>query len=204
MYSINVYLMYDIYIEFGFLKCSNIVVLFVFHFIPYLADKTVFLCLIGSIYVRTSLLERGNIDSPKTQRHDYLLSWLCTDTLIKRGKVKLVLWAYNNLNQKVHLFISVYLMFDIYLLFFPFSTLFSICPFVGPLIWINKILSYLILISIWFWNCSDMLVFLCVFHFIPYLTDKTVFWLIISLFDGLYIQKCTTQIYCLNKQYQTS
>jgi len=34
MYSINVFLMYDIYIEFGFLKCSNIVVLFVFHFIP--------------------------------------------------------------------------------------------------------------------------------------------------------------------------
>ena len=46
--------MYDIYIEFGFLKCSNIIVLFVFHFIPYLTEKTLFwlviFCFIDSIY----------------------------------------------------------------------------------------------------------------------------------------------------------
>jgi hypothetical protein len=36
------------------------------------------------------IVERGKIDIPKTQIHDYSLSWLGTDTSIKSGGVKLV------------------------------------------------------------------------------------------------------------------
>ena len=37
--------------------------------------------------------KKGEIDTPKTQMHDRLLSWLGTDTSIKSGGVKLVLKA---------------------------------------------------------------------------------------------------------------
>ena len=36
---------------------------------------------------------KGEIDTPKTQMHDRLLSWLGTDTSIKSDGVKLVLKA---------------------------------------------------------------------------------------------------------------
>ena len=41
------------------------------------------------------IVERGKIDIPKTQIHDYSLSWLGTDTSIKSGGVKLVLMGTN-------------------------------------------------------------------------------------------------------------
>ena len=37
------------------------------------------------------IVERGKIDTPNTQIHDPSLSWLGTGTLIKSGRVKLVL-----------------------------------------------------------------------------------------------------------------
>ena len=36
------------------------------------------------------IVERGNIDTPKTQIHDCSLSWLGTGTLIQSDGVKLV------------------------------------------------------------------------------------------------------------------
>jgi hypothetical protein len=39
------------------------------------------------------IAERGNIDTPNTQIHDRLLSWLGTGTSVKCGWVQLVLWA---------------------------------------------------------------------------------------------------------------
>ena len=39
------------------------------------------------------IAERGNIDTPNTQIHDRLLSWLGTGTSVKSGWVQLVLWA---------------------------------------------------------------------------------------------------------------
>jgi hypothetical protein len=38
-------------------------------------------------------VERGKLDTSDTQLHDLSLFWLSTDTSIKRGGVKLVIWA---------------------------------------------------------------------------------------------------------------
>ena len=43
------------------------------------------------------IVERGKIDTPSTQIHDPSLSWLGTGTLIKSGRVKLVLQAQTSL-----------------------------------------------------------------------------------------------------------
>ena len=37
-----------------------------------------------------------NIYNPNNKIHDYSLSWLGTDTLIKRDGVKLVLWVHTS------------------------------------------------------------------------------------------------------------
>jgi hypothetical protein len=37
------------------------------------------------------IVERCNIDTPKTQVHDHSLSWLCTGTSIKSVRVNIVL-----------------------------------------------------------------------------------------------------------------
>ena len=39
------------------------------------------------------IVERGRIDTPKTQKHDHSLSWLGAGTSVKNGRVKLVLLA---------------------------------------------------------------------------------------------------------------
>jgi hypothetical protein len=39
------------------------------------------------------ILGRGKIDTPNTQIHDRSLSWHGTDISIKKGGVKVVLWA---------------------------------------------------------------------------------------------------------------
>jgi len=39
------------------------------------------------------IVERGKIDTPNTQIHAYLFSWLGTGTPIKNSVVKLDLWA---------------------------------------------------------------------------------------------------------------
>ena len=39
------------------------------------------------------MVERGKIDTTNTQILDYSFSWLGTDTSLKRGGIKLVLWA---------------------------------------------------------------------------------------------------------------
>ena len=39
------------------------------------------------------IVERGRIDTPKTQMHDHSLSWLGAGTSEKNGRVKLVLLA---------------------------------------------------------------------------------------------------------------
>jgi hypothetical protein len=44
---------------------------------------------------KNNIEERDKIDTTNTQIHDRSLSWLGTDTSIKRGEVNLVLWAQN-------------------------------------------------------------------------------------------------------------
>ena len=44
---------------------------------------------------KNNIVERDKIDTTNTQIHDRSLSWLDTDTSIKTGEVKLVLWAQN-------------------------------------------------------------------------------------------------------------
>ena len=39
------------------------------------------------------ILGRGKIDTPNTPIHDHSLSWHGTDISIKKGGVKVVLWA---------------------------------------------------------------------------------------------------------------
>jgi len=47
------------------------------------------------------IVERGKIDTHNTQIHDSLISWLGTDTSIKSGRIKLVLWAQTSLQTKI-------------------------------------------------------------------------------------------------------
>jgi len=44
---------------------------------------------------KNNIEERDKIDTTNTQIHDRSLSWLGTDTSIKTGEVKLVLWVQN-------------------------------------------------------------------------------------------------------------
>ena len=46
------------------------------------------------------IVERGKFDIPNTQIHDRSHSWLGTDTSIKSGGAKLVLWAQTSLLVK--------------------------------------------------------------------------------------------------------
>ena len=39
------------------------------------------------------IVEKGKIDTPNIQLHDWSLFWLSTGTSIRSGRVKLVLWA---------------------------------------------------------------------------------------------------------------
>jgi len=48
------------------------------------------------------IVQKGKRDNSNTHIHDRSLSWYATDTSIKRGGVKLVLWA----NTNNHYFIS--------------------------------------------------------------------------------------------------
>jgi len=45
---------------------------------------------VGILKSNIKIVEKGKVDTPNTQIHDRTLSWLCTDTLIKSGRVKLV------------------------------------------------------------------------------------------------------------------
>ena len=39
------------------------------------------------------IVERDNLDTPNTELQDISLSWLGTDTSMKCGRVKLVVWV---------------------------------------------------------------------------------------------------------------
>ena len=47
----------------------------------------------GKIIEYSDIIENSKLNNPNTQIHDHSLSWLCTGTSIKFGRVKLVLWT---------------------------------------------------------------------------------------------------------------
>jgi hypothetical protein len=50
-------------------------------------------CVAQSLVLCVLFEERDKIDTSNTQIHDLSLSWLSTDTSIKSGGIRLVLWA---------------------------------------------------------------------------------------------------------------
>jgi len=58
---------------------------------------------------------RGKIDTPNTYIHDRSLSWLGTDTSVKCGGIKLVLWALYlyDLSKRLTLYSAIVIYSDL-------------------------------------------------------------------------------------------